>query len=120
VRAGGQYAKGAAKERARVKWHLEQGAVTAHRSAGSHSPIDVTAVYSDGVVLESLKCGSAELSQEEAEALVEVRLGSHPSTKVHYVQWPDYEPPRVTEVTIQGFHQAGKRRANPNHRQVVR
>jgi hypothetical protein len=103
VRAGGQYAKGAARERARVKWHLENGAVTAHRSAGSHSPIDVTANYADGVVFESLKCGSASLSQEEAESLIEIRLGSHPSTKVRYVRWPDYAVPEVMEVTIQGF-----------------
>ena len=103
MKAGRQYAKGANKERERVKWHLSQGATTAHRSAGSHSPIDVTAIYADGVVLESLKCGSAALSQEEAEALIEIRLGSPASVHVRYVQWPDYATPEVTEVTLDGF-----------------
>ena len=108
MRPGGQYSKGAARERLRVKWHLEQGAVTAHRSAGSHSPIDVSAIYADCVVLESLKCGLASLSQEEAEALIEIRLGSPPSVRVRLVEWPDYQTPKVTEVTLQGFGEVSK------------
>ena len=52
------YRRGAAFEYERMEWHRERGAVVVFRTAGSHSPFDVVAIYNQGfpnVYFEQLK-----------------------------------------------------------------
>lgn len=49
------YRRGAAFEYERLEFHRNNGAIFVCRTAGSHSPFDVIAIYEDEVILEQLK-----------------------------------------------------------------
>ena len=52
------YRKGAQVERDAVNKHKANGAILALRSAGSHSPADVIAIYPDKIVIQQYKKGA--------------------------------------------------------------
>ena len=93
MKPGGQYAKGASREREWVKRCYAQGALWAARIAGSHSPIDVVAVYPLITVLYQLKSGSAKLPDEDRNELKRLSSKVSSTTFVVLVSWIDRQEP---------------------------
>ena len=95
MKPGGQYRKGANKERWLVKECLRNGAVLAFRSAGSHSPIDVVAVYKTGILLFQCKAGKCP-AKDEMLPIEELRK-SLPWAEVMLLWFPDRGKPVIIE-----------------------
>jgi len=69
MKPGGQYRKGANAERWLCKWYKKHGATHAMRTAGSHSPFDVIALFSDHTEVVQLKDGAKPSKKDSVKFL---------------------------------------------------
>ena len=108
MRPGGQYAKGANRERQRVAWHYREGALWASRTAGSHSAFDVVAVYDNRVELEQIKSGRTPTPEDRAEFSEAVERLTKANVVMTLLWWPDREEPRTVHVSLPAARRKGR------------
>jgi Holliday junction resolvase len=90
----GRYAKGRRLEYKTMR-HFEAAGLETFRMAGSHSPFDVIAVGSVGVIFAQVKGGTAGLSAIDREKIREFKV---PKNCVKLlVRWPDRAKFPLTE-----------------------
>src|SRR5687767_1547768 len=97
------YAKGANRERLFIKmllkgWNGWPPALWAGRTAGSHSKLDVVAIYCDVVRVFQLKSGSGRLDDVEVGFLLGVARATSGLCECYGLTWPDYQPPVLRRV----------------------
>ncbi len=73
MKPGGQYRKGANAERWLVKRYKEHGATHAMRTAGSHSPFDVIALFKDHTEVVQIKAGRKPTREDTSQFLEAIK-----------------------------------------------
>ena len=97
MRPGGQYQKGANRERQFIVKMKTAGALWAARTAGSHTPADVMCVFPNKVCLYQIKAGKAKMTEEELAEICDL-AESMPHVEVYSVEWPNRQEPMVVRV----------------------